>query len=314
MKLDDLEAFARVAERGSFTKAAKAMGMPKSTLSRRIQRLEEALGLTLIQRAGRTWALTEDGTLLASRSHGPLRELADVRHALADARDSPQGTLRVAIPIEFAGSASIAALLRDYRRAYPDVVVELQVDARLVDLVEEGVDLALRGHTGQLAPRAGLIARHLGAMEGGLVASPAYLDQRGRPKSPAELKGHDLIAPSLPLFGPAWPFSKSKGGGVALGFEPRPGFRSNEFRSLLAAAAAGCGVGGVPLFIAQDELEAGRVERVLPSYTFGMGSLSAVWPRSRNLSPRIRTFVDFLVDRLVPALTVLRSADHPGPI
>lgn len=300
MKLDDLDAFVQVARRGSFTGAATALGVPKSTLSRRVQRLEAALGLTLIQRSGPTWALTEDGTALVARSGDLLQGLAEVWRAMSDAQASPRGMLRVSLPIELAGSAPIASLLCDYRRAHPEVTVELQVDDRLVELVDERIDVAVRGHAGQLADRAGVVARHLAAVHGGLVAAPGYLDARGRPESLDALAGHDLIAPSVPPFGPTWPFAQ---GGDALPFEPNPGFRSNEFRSLIAIAAAGGGVGGVPLFIARDEIDAGRLERVLPSLTIPMGSLSAVWPRSRNLSPRIRTFVDFLVERLAPLLS-----------
>ncbi len=300
VKLDDLEAYVHVAERGSFTAAAKAMGVPKSTLSRRVQRLEASLGLTLIQRAGRAWALTDDGKLLLARGQEPLRALADLRAAMADAEGAPQGSLRVSIPVEFAGSEVMARLLRDHRRAWPRVLVELRVDERLVDLVDEGVDLAIRGHRGRLAPRAGVIARRLGVLPAGLFAAPEYLDKRGRPQTLAQLEGHALLVPSEAVFGPAWPFSAER----ALGFEARPALRSNEFRSLLAAATAGCGVGAVPLFIAQEALRAGRVERVLPGYSIETGALSAVWPRARNLSPRIRTFVDHLVEHLVPALAV----------
>ena len=298
---DDLEVFVRVAERGSFSVAAKALGIPKSTASRTVQRLEATLGLTLLRRAGRIWSLTQDGQMLVERSRAPLRELAAVRDAVLEAGETPKGTLRLAIPIEFAGARAVATLLADYTNRFPNVDMELLVDDRLADLVEEGVDIALRGHTGQLASRAGVIARHLATIDAGLFASTSYVDARGLPQEVADLEGHDLLAPGLAVFGASWPFTE-QALGSPLGFSPRAKLRSNEFRSLLAAAAAGLGVTPCPLFLANEDLEAGRIVRVLPEVVLRAGSVSALWPHSRNLSPRIRSMVDFLVERFASAL------------
>jgi DNA-binding transcriptional LysR family regulator len=304
MNLDDLELFVHVAERRSFTLAAAAMGLPKSTVSRRVQRLEADLGMTLIQRSGRAWSLTEDGHVLASRSEAAVRELAQVRQSTLDAADTPGGTLRLSIPLEFSGSFDFAELLHAYHRRYPDVVVEVVVDPRRMDLVAERIDLALRAHPQQMPDRAGIVAKRLTAMDGGLVAAPSYLDARGRPATVEDLANHALIAPSVAAFGPAWPFTELP---LANPNKPRPPlpspcFRANGFHTLLAAAAAGFGIAGCPLVIVEEAVAAGRVERVLPETRVPMGTIYAVWPRSRTLAPRVRTFVDFLVERFAPTL------------
>jgi DNA-binding transcriptional LysR family regulator len=311
--LDDMELFVLAAERGSFQEAAKALGLPKSTVSRRVQRLEARLGLPLLRRAGRAWSLTPDGRLLVERSRGPLHELAAVRDATLDAAELPKGTLRLAIPIELSGTSLIGSLVTGYCRHYPDVDLELLVDDRLADLVAEDVDLALRGHRGQLPDRAGLVARQLATIDAGLFASPTYLNERGTPAQTSELAGHDLLAPGLAVFGGTWPFVP-EALGSPLDFEPRLRLRSNEFRSLLAAAIGGLGVAPCPLFLAREAVVDGGLVRVLPTTTFSAGSISAVWPRSRNLSPRVRSMVDFLVAHFEVDLNQFMTAGFPNGI
>lgn len=295
MELGDLEIFVHVADRGSFSAAAEHLGMPKSTVGRRIQRLEAVLGVELVRRSGRRWTLTQDGEQLAERGRGPIHELAALRETLHDSASDPAGLVRMTVPVELGGSPRLARILRAYREAFPRVRIELQTDDRFVDLIGDGFDLALRAYIEGPPPRDDLIARRLLPIDAVLLASRDYLARRGEPGAPSELQGHELVAPSpSSAFGSSWPFSSMSSG------EPtaEAGFQASEFRALHSAIVAGMGIGALPLFLAADDLAEGTLVQVLPASHFEMGAIWAVWPRTRHLSPRVRTLVDFLAGRL----------------
>ncbi|HVI01714.1 MAG TPA: LysR family transcriptional regulator, partial [Enhygromyxa sp.] len=163
MDLNDLASFVRVVELGTISAAAAAEGVPKSTISRRIARLEDELGVELLRRSARSFGLTEDGRMLHARSAAALQELADVERQLTQTDDIPRGRLVLTAPRDIAGSVAFAKLLAEYRSTYPDVRVEVRLERRYVDLIGEGVDVALRAHNGEIPGDAGLLTRSLGA-------------------------------------------------------------------------------------------------------------------------------------------------------
>jgi DNA-binding transcriptional LysR family regulator len=187
--LNDLAAFIRVADSGSFSQAARAQGVPTSTMSRAVQRLEESLGVNLLQRTTRKVALTREGSFLREQSTGALGALSSATQAVIDLQNQPQGALRIAAPPDL-GHHLFAELLTRFTERYPAVQVEVELSARLVDMVGEGFDVALRA--GSLRDST-LIARKLSELAGLLVAAPAYVQRFGLPSAPAELARHECV-------------------------------------------------------------------------------------------------------------------------
>lgn len=295
MNLTDLETFVRVADGGSITAAAKSLGVPKSTVSRRVARLEDALGLELLRRGSRTVALTHHGEVLAARSGPALRELADVERALVEVDAEPAGLLRVTIAADVGQTVRFAQLLHGYVAQYPAVQLELELSNRVVNLVEEGFDVGMRMHgSGQVPGGASLMARTVQRFTGGVYASPEYLDRAGRPQTLEELAGHDYadhVAFRNRSFGP-WFLD-----GEPIGEPPWPRARwsVNDFGALVAAGVAGAGLITVSSLHADGFVAEGRLERVLPNLHSAGGAFTLVWPASRHLAPRVRAFIDHVV-------------------
>lgn len=279
MNLNDLETFVLVAEVGTFAAAAQRLGVPKSTISRRVARLEEALGLALLNRSARSFVLSDDGQALYARCAPALRDISDVERDLADSRASPRGRIRVTASIDLGSTAYLAGLLAEYGRRYPGVEVALEVTNRLVDLLEEGIDLGFRTHTAPLPSRDDRIARRLSTITSGVYASPGYLERRGVPGDPAALDTHRTV-----LHGRVPPAGW-----------PTPALTADDYRPVAAMLAAGAGVGVLPDFVAAPHLEQGRLVRVPGDWALPSATLSLVWLRSRHLAPRIRAFIDLAV-------------------
>lgn len=294
MDLNDLASFIRVVELGTISAAAAAEGVPKSTISRRIARLEDALGVELLRRAARSFALTEDGRLLHARSRAALQELADVELQLGEAGDVPRGRLVFSAPRDIASVESFARLLADYRASCPEVRVEVRLESRYVDLVGEGVDVALRAHEGQIPGDAGLMSRSLGHGRAKLYASPEYIERRGRPETLAELSEHELVLHKVLT---RRPLVFECGGGqrtIKLG---TPAFVLDDFELVRRVIEAGGGIGILAENSANDDLR-GTLVDVIPACSIPFGRLSLVWPASRHLAPRVRIFVDLAARRL----------------
>jgi DNA-binding transcriptional LysR family regulator len=292
MQLDEIFAFISVAEGGGFAAAGRRLGVPRSTLSRQIQRLEEELGVRLMERSTRAVRLTEAGRHYFHRCSHALKLIEAANHGARDAGAQPRGTLRVSAPIDVARDV-LASLLPVFRRRYPDIELELEITQRNVDIVAERFDLALRG--GDRLRDSALVARKIWSHTFGLFASPDYLAARGVPKTPADLKRHDLIAfltPSGPL---PWRLSGPEG---AVEIEPRAWLRANEFGFLRAAVAEGLGIG---LDEPRVAARGGRVQAVLTEYTMHGGALYAVYPSARRVPPKVRVFVDVLIEHLQAA-------------
>lgn len=291
MNLVELDTFVRVVDAGSLTAAAAQLGVPKSTVSRRVARLEDQLGLPLLNRGPRSVTVTEDGARLHARCVAALRTLAEVERELEDRQETPSGVLRLTAPQDLGHAGGFATLLTSFRARYPQVVVELDLTNRVVDLAGEGFDLALRPD----APRAGssgLAGRRIARMGAGLYASPSYLEGRGRPTAPPALASHDLVQHRVL---PRDRVVLRDDEGVEREAPLRTVMVLNDFALITAAAAAGAGIAVAPDLMARPYVERGELEPVLPSLHAMRGELWLIWPEVRQLAPRVRAFVDHLV-------------------
>jgi len=291
MTLEDLASFVTAVDNGSLTGAARALGVPKSTISRRLARLEESLGQQLVLRTSRAFRLTEAGEALYRRSAPALLDLDAAVDAERDAAAEPVGALRVTAPVDLGGSAPFASAMVRFAAAWPRLRLTVDLSDRIVDLVAEGVDVGCRLHTGPLEDRASLKVRRLRQVAMGLFATQAYLDHAGRPVRLAELNAHELVRFERPGGAGPWPLLEQLPDLDGRATRGR-GVTTTSMSFAAAAVAAGAGIGLLPVLVAQALPTA--VERVLPEVDVAAPTLSIVWPASRQLSPRVRAFVDFM--------------------
>jgi len=287
--LVDVLAFVRVAETGSFARAAERMGLSKPVLSRRVARLEAQLGARLLTRSARGARPTDIGEAYYARAANILAELDAAEEVVAEAVTQVAGPIRLTAPLSF-GITHLAPALSEFALVHPRIELDVSLEDRTVDLTAGGYDVAVR--IGQLKDSA-LIARRIAPIRKAVVASPAYLEQRGRPRTPSEVAGHDVLLYAYEQ----WRFR------VGARWETvrvTPVMRSNNGDMLLAAAAAGRGLVMLPSFIAAPAIAAGTVEVVLRDYPLEEGALHAVMPPGRATTARVRALVDFLVARFGP--------------
>ena len=290
-RLDAMAVYARVVEAESFSGAARALGLSKSAVSKQISRLEDRLGLRLLNRTTRRLSLTEAGAAFYQGCQRVVAEAEAAEAAVTELASAPRGRLRVNAPMSF-GVRHISPALPEFLRRYPELAIDLTLNDRVVDLVEEGFDVGIR-----IAPLAdsGLVVRRLASSRLVLSAAPAYLDARGAPRDIDELEGHTCLIYSYQATGEAWRMSGPEGERRLKVSGP---LKVNNGDAILAAALGGLGVALLPGFICGDDLRAGRLVRVLPDWAMASGgAISAVYPAARHLSPKVRVFVDFLVER-----------------
>jgi DNA-binding transcriptional LysR family regulator len=286
MDLNEILAFVHVARSGSFTAAARALGLPKATVSRRVARLEARLAARLLQRSTRRTSLTEVGRVYYERSQHAVSELENAERLLAEVNARPSGTLRVNASFDF-GRDHLAPWLAELHARYPELRIELELSQRRVDLIAENIDVAIRG--GAL-PDSTLIARKLFDSLLIFCASPAYLKRKGTPRTPSELARHACLALAR-----RWPLTGPNG---TAEIELEGWLAANEFGVLREAALSGAGVALLAESSVTEELRSGRLRRVLPDHGVVGGGLYAVYPSSHHLSPKVRVFVDFLQEKL----------------
>ncbi|MBV8235668.1 MAG: LysR family transcriptional regulator [Acidimicrobiia bacterium] len=289
-RLAAMEAFVRVVERGGFTAAAEELRLSRAMVSKHVQDLEEHLGARLLNRTTRKVSLTEAGRVYYERSLQLLADLAETEEAVGELQARPRGRLRVNAPVSF-GALHLAAAVADYMAAYPEVTVELTLNDRIVDLVEEGYDLALR--IARLTDSS-LIARRLAPCRMAVCASPAYLGRAGQPEHPDDLTRHNCLGYSYGQARDEWRFDGPEG---AASVRVRGTLQANNGDALRAAALRGAGLVLLPSFIVGADLTAGRLVPVLSGYRVPELGIHAVYPHSRHLSAKVRSFVDFLVPR-----------------
>lgn len=289
----DLLIFARVAEAGSFSLAAQRIGLPKSTVSRRISLLENQLGERLMLRTTRRLTLTEFGHQLLEHARQVVAEVEAVS-ALSEFRQAhPSGRLRVSMPSDFA-TMLLADMLAAFIVRHPAVSLELDLSPRRVDLLGENFDLAIR--MGDLPDDALLAARRIAVFQGGLYAAPAYLAERGEPHSPNELFQHDTLR-LLGRNGEAvgWVLLS---GNQRWAEVPQGRTAANSPEILISLACAGAGIAAVPDYFAASSVRNGRLRRVLPDWHLPMDTAWAVFPGRRLMAAKTRAFIDMLDEAL----------------
>ena len=290
-KFEDLQAFVAVVEAGSFTAAAERLDTAKSAISRRISALEERLGVQLLQRTTRTLNLTETGRSFYERSSRILSDLDEAESAVQQQHGDLRGTLRIALPLSF-GVRHMCKPIAAFARLHPDLRFDLDLNDRRIDLIEEGVDLAVR--IGNLRDSS-LIARKLFDSRTVVCASPHYLHSRGTPETPADLLEHDCLVYSNLAEPGRWSWRDEDGKEQFVDLEPTMRASSGDF--LANAAAHGLGIVIQPTFLAAEAIRRGALVPVLEDFAWPTTPAYAVYPPTRHLSFRVRAFIDFLVER-----------------
>ena len=290
--------FTQVVDHGGFARAARALGIPKSRLSRHVMALEAQLNVRLLNRSTRRFAVTEVGHEVYRHATAMLAEADAALEAVEFARAEPRGTIRASCPVALAQSA-LAPMLPDFLAKYPAVRLHMHVSNRRVDVVREGLDVALRVRT-QPSGEDGLVMRAFGRSNQFLVASPGYLARSGAPGSPQELRERaTLDYGGEPDPGP-WELVGANGESVRAEHTPR--VLCHDFTVLRAAALAGLGIAQLPESVVREDLQSGALARVLPEWKTPEGIVHAVFPSRRGLLPAVRVFIDFLAERLPAAL------------
>ena len=293
MDLNDIIVFTRVVETKSFTGAADQLGLPKSTVSRKLAQLEERLGVRLLQRTTRKLALTEIGQAYYERCARIVADLQAAEQLVTDMQATPRGRLRVTAPIDLS-SRYVGGVIAEFVALHADINVELDATDRVVDLIEEGYDVALR--FGQLTEST-LIARKLCTLDSGLCASPAYLAKHGTPRTIEDLDEHDRV-----LF---LPTPRVQGWQLVNGDQTyelgRPArFTSNNVGAVRDAVLAGAGITAMGDFQIACDIAEGRLVRLLPEWRGRAVDCHAVYPARQNLPPRLALFLDHLVKSFNP--------------
>lgn len=287
MELNSLQAFVKVVQTGSFTRAADALKNQKAYLSRVVTQLEKELGARLLERTTRSLSLTEIGREFFEHAVGILASVEDAQRAVQKAQGEPRGTLKLTCGVEF-GMLSVTSWISGYMKQFPQVRVDADFTGRLVDIVHEGFDLAIR--LGPLADST-LTARKLGELHYGLFASPEYLARCGEPAEPADLSVHASLAFAAGSHLPAWTLNCD---GHVERLELQPRLKANNVFAVRDAAVAGMGIAQLPLIVGQAVPE-GALRTVLPQWKPASVPVNAVFASARYLTPKVRAFIDLAV-------------------
>jgi DNA-binding transcriptional LysR family regulator len=296
--LNDLFFFSQVVDKGGFTAAARALGIPKSRLSRRVAQLEERLGVRLMQRTTRRFTLTEVGEIYHRHCTAMLAEADAAEEAVSHLSDRPRGTIRVSCPIKLS-QMLLASLLPRFMTECPEVRVHLEVTNRRIDLVEEGFDVAFRVRA-QRPTEASLTLRMLGESKLGIVASPDYIARHGQPRHPDELVRFATLGGMAPDGRHLWYLQGSEGATVEAVIAPR--LVTDDMLVLREAAVAGHGITLLPINTCCAELAAGTLKLVLEDWPPLPGLFYCVFPSRRGLVPAVRRFIDFVAEQLPRAM------------
>jgi DNA-binding transcriptional LysR family regulator len=303
--LNDMLFFAEVVDRGSFAAAGRALHVPKSRLSRRIAELEERLGVRLLQRTTRKLSLTQAGEIY-HRHCVAMREQAEAAdEAVARVHDEPRGTLRVTCPVTLA-QTTVGPVLPRFLAAHPQVRIDMQVTNRVVDLVQEGVDVALRVRA-TLDDSGTLVIKNLGPTHGVLVASPQLLQRFGQPQEVGHLHHLPTVAMSAADARATWHLLGPRGAEFTL--EHHPVYTADDLLTLKFAVVQGTGMCVLPDYLCSDELRQGTLVPVLPGWGPPAAMVLAVFPSRRGMVPAVRRFLDFLGANVVGERIV--TADAP---
>ena len=290
-KLQAMEVFVQVVDAGGFTRAAEHLQLPKATVSTLVQGLEQALAVKLLHRTTRQVHVTTDGAAYYERCVRILSDVKEAEESLSTNRLSPSGRLRIDVSTGLA-NAMLIPMLPDFFARYPDIRVDMGCGDRPVDLIEEGVDCAIRGG---ILPDSGLIARRLGMIEFVTCASPAYLAKQGRPSHPNDLLDHRCVNYFSSKTGKIydWDFSRD---GETLNIATPACLAVNDSTVYTSAGLTGLGIVQMATMIADPLIASGQMEIILPNWTTEPLPVNAVYPQNRHLSAKVRVFVEWVAD------------------
>lgn len=286
-KFLEMKTFAAVVDGGSFVQAADALDMSKPAVSRHVAELERRLGVRLLQRTTRKLSLTEEGQLFYGRCKTVLADVEVAEEEITAKSIAVKGLIKVNVPVSF-GLQALAPLWPDFMTEYPDVELDITLADRMVDLVEEGYDLAVR--IARL-PNSSLVSRKLASTRMVLCASPGYLKKHGKPKHPCELTEHPVLAYSLLATGDQWDFEGPEG---KVSVTVKPVMRTNSGDTCIAAARQSKGVILQPSFMLNADLHSGALVELMPTYHSIEFGIFAVYPTRQYVAPKVRALIDFL--------------------
>lgn len=293
MDLNHVSTFARVVQDGSFTAAAKSLRLPKSSVSRSVAQLEEELGIRLLQRTTRKLHLTDAGAAFYERVSRALGDITDATSAAADAQEQLRGTVRLTAPVDF-GVWALASILARFVRKHPGIHVDLVLTGRVVDLVGEGIDLAVRA--GKLRDSS-LIAKRVGDLRSVLYASPKYLARRGTPQSLDELASHDCVLFRAPNGKTSWELSRGGEGPIEEVHVTGP-LSADDLSFARKATIGGAGIGLLPEFLCGRAEASGHLVRLLPDYQLSGAILHIAYPSARFVPQRVIVLREYLAKEL----------------
>lgn len=298
-RLTGLIAFARAGSLGSFTAAARSLGISPSAVSKSVQRLEQQLGVSLFTRTTRSLTLTPEGRELHERAVRLLRDVEEIEQVAKAVRAEPTGTLRIAVSLPI-GLHLVAPALPAFRKLHPKVSIDLRIDDRLVDIVEQGIDIAVR--IGELADSR-LLSRRLSPLRLCAYAAPAYLAARGTPTHPDELAAHDTVNLRYQSSGQAfrWPFRM---GEREIEIVPTSSIIVDASEAVMATLVAGGGIGISATFVAAPYVARGELALVLGDFAVERDTITALWPSSRRTNPAVRAFLEHLRETAGGSLAV----------
>jgi len=289
--LNDIALFVHVVRSGSFAGAGRRLSMPPNTISRRLQALEAALGVRLLQRSTRQLNMTAAGREFFERCAPGLEDLEQASASLSESNGEPSGRLRVAAPVDFFDNFSIE-WMHEFMQRYPKVQLEFVLSDGRADLIAEGIDLAFRGG---VLPDSSLVAKKLVDSHRGLVASPRYLERFGTPHTLGELIAHRCLAASQAPHHTTW---KLEGPHGMESVRVTPPLCINTAQGQLRAARAGLGIALLPTMLASEDLRSGRLVQVLPDYQRDAMGLYAVYVHRRQLPAGVTALIDFFLDKM----------------
>lgn len=290
-QLSAMRAFVRVVQTGSFSAVGRELNTTQATISKKVAALEAKLGVKLLTRSSRDVSLTQAGTDYYEQTVVMLAELDEVEARVRSQVATPQGTLRVTAPVAF-GRLVLAPLIGEFLERYPDIKVDMSLGDRHVDLIAEGVDVAIRARK---LEDSSLVARHLFENPMLLVASPSYLELHGEPREPADLKRHHCIVYSLLRTGNNWHFTYQ---GKEISVPVTGDFQSDSGDTNLEVVLSGLGITALPIWMVEEHLQSGRLVQLLTDYQADQIPFNAIYPQNRYVPLKVRCFVDFLKEKL----------------
>ena len=290
-KYQEMRVFTAVVDASSFVAAGDALGMSKAAVSRYVSELEQRLGVRLMHRTTRKLSLTPEGEVFLARCREILASIDASEAEISTRSLTASGLLKVSVPVSF-GIKHIAPLWAEFLNAHPQVTLDVQLADRVVDLVDEGFDLAVR--IARL-PDSSLVSRRLASTRLVLCAAPSYLKRRGTPQHPSELTQHDVVGYSLMAMGDQWQFTGPEG---PVSVKVRPRMWSNNGDTCISAALQGAGIQLQPTFLIEQQLASGHLVEILPQYRSVELGIYAVYPSRKFVLPKVRALVEFLATKL----------------